>query len=84
MKNTEDLAGQRQKCTGYMLPSFIYPAISSTKLAAFVVRHGAAQKGADYMINDRACVHAIFSITLAARSCSEPINLMDCSTAGAM
>ena len=44
VKNTEDLARQLRKCTGYMLHSFVYPAISSTKFAAFVVRHGAAQK----------------------------------------
>ena len=30
--------------TGYILPSFIYPAISCTKLAAFVVRRGAGGK----------------------------------------
>ena len=65
MKNTEDLARQLRKCTGYMLPSFVYPAISSTKLAAFVVRHGAAQKRAGYVINDRT------SKTLATRSCPQ-------------
>ena len=35
---TEDLARQLQKCTGYMLPSIVYPAIGSTKFAAFIVR----------------------------------------------
>ena len=34
LKNTEDLARQLRKCTGYMLPPFVYPAISSTKLMA--------------------------------------------------
>ena len=45
VKTTEDLARELQKCTGYMLPSFVYPAISCTKLAAFVVRRGAGRKG---------------------------------------
>ena len=57
VKTTEDLARQLQKCTGYMLPSFVYPAISCTKLAAFVIRRGAGRKSAGYAINDRTCVH---------------------------
>ena len=56
MKATEDLARQLQKCTGYMLQSFVYPVISCTKLAAFVVRRGAGRKRAGYAINDRTYV----------------------------
>ena len=45
MKSTEDLARQVQKCAGYMLPSLVYPAISSTNPAAFVVRHNVGKRG---------------------------------------
>ena len=57
VKNTEDLARQVRKCAGYMLPSLVYPAISSTSPAAFVVQHNAGQKRAGHAINDRMCVH---------------------------
>ena len=60
VKSTEDLARQVRKCAGYMLPSFVYPAISSTNPAAFVVRHNAGQKRAGHAINDRTRVHHIF------------------------
>ena len=46
MKTTVDLARQLRKCTGYMLPSLVYPAISSTKFASLVVRHSAGRKRA--------------------------------------
>ena len=46
VKTTVDLARQLRKCTGYMLPSLVCPAISSTKLASFVIRHSAGQKRA--------------------------------------
>ena len=71
VKTTGDLARQLRKCTGYMLPSFVYPAISSTKLAAFVVRHNAGRKRAGHAINDGTCVHHFLSIALAAYTCSE-------------
>ena len=35
VKNMENLARKLRKSAGYMLPSFVYPATSSTKLAAF-------------------------------------------------
>ena len=57
VKTAGDLARQLRKCAGYMLPSFIYPAISSTKLTMFPVRHTARQKRAGQAINDRTCVH---------------------------
>ena len=71
VKTTVDLARQLRKCAGYMLPSLVYPAISSTKLAAFVVRHNAGQKRAAHAINDGTCVHHFLSIALAAHTCSE-------------
>ena len=71
VKTTEDLARQLRKCTGYMLPSLVYPAISSTKLAAFVIRHNAGRKRAGHAINDVTCVHHFLSIALAAYTCSE-------------
>ena len=33
VKTTGDLARHLRNCTDYMLPSLVYPAISSTKLA---------------------------------------------------
>ena len=65
VKTMEDLARQLQKCTGYMLPSFVYPAINCTKLAAFVSRYRTGRKRAGYMINDLTCVHAFLSIIRA-------------------
>ena len=70
-ETTVDLARQLRKCAGYMLPSLVYPAISSTKLAAFVVRHNAGQKRAGHAINDGTCVHHFLSIALAGHTCSE-------------
>ena len=72
MKPTEDLARQLQKCTGYMLPYFVYPAISCTKLAAFVVRRGAGRKRAGYAINQWDMRSRFLSVTRATRNCSEP------------
>ena len=66
VKTAGDLAKQLRKCAGYMLPSFIYPTISSTKLTMFPVRHTARQKRAGQAINDRACVQ---SITLVEHGC---------------
>ena len=57
VKTAGDLARELRKCTGYMLPSFIYPTISSTKLTIFPVRHTARQNRAGQAINDRTCVH---------------------------
>ena len=71
VKTTGDLARQLRKCTGYMLPSLVYPAISSTTLAAFVVRHNAGRKRAGHAINDGTCVHHFLSIALAAYTRSE-------------
>ena len=71
VKTTGDLARQLRKCTGCMLPSLVYPAISSTKLAAFVVRHNAGRKRAGHAINVGTCVHHFLSIALAAYTCSE-------------
>ena len=76
VENTENFGKQ---CTGYMLPPFVYSAISSTKLAAFVVRRTAGRKGRGYVINDRTCVH---DFGLATRSCSGPIKFYGCSTSG--
>ena len=57
VKTAGDLARELRKCTGYMLPSFIYPTISSTKLTIFPIRHTARQNRAGQAINDRTCVH---------------------------
>ena len=62
----EDLARQLQKYTGYMLPSLVYPPISSTKLGAFVIRHSAGRKRAGYVINAWPCVNRLSSIAMAA------------------
>ena len=70
VKTTGDLARQLRKCTGYMLPSLVYPAISSTKLAAFVIRHNAGRKRAGHA-NDGTCVHHFLSVALVAYTCSE-------------
>ena len=69
VKTTGDLA--RQLRTGYILPSLVYPAIRSTKLAAFVVRHNAGRKRAGHAINDGTCVHHFLSTSLATYTCSE-------------
>ena len=71
VKTAGDLARQLRKCTGYMLPSLVYPAISSTKLAAFVIRHNAGRKRAGHAINDGTCVHHFLSVALVAYTCSE-------------
>ena len=71
VKTMGDLARQLRKCTGYMLPSLVYPVISSTKLAAFVVQHNAGRKRAGHAINDGTCIHHFLSIALAAYTCSE-------------
>ena len=72
VKSTEDLARQVRKCAGYMLPSLVYPAITSTTPAAYVVRYNAGQKRADHAINDHGRAFTIFlSIALAAYTCSE-------------
>ena len=47
------------------------PRLSSTKLAAFVIRHNAGRKRAGHAINDGTCVHHFVSIALAAYTCSE-------------
>ena len=59
-REKEDLARQVRKCADYVVPSLVYPAISSTNPAAIVVRHNAGQKRAGHAINDRTCAHHIF------------------------
>ena len=71
VKTTGDLGRQLRKCIDYMLPSLVYPAISSTKLAAFVIRHNAGRKRAGHAINGGTCVHHFLSVALVAYTCSE-------------
>ena len=46
---TKELAKLFRKCTGYMLPSLVYPAI---RLSTVIVLHGDGQKWLGYPINE--------------------------------
>ena len=69
VKTTEHLARQLQKCTGYMLPSFVYTAISCTELAAFVVWRELGEKGRSLIGQAHDLI--FLSLTRATWSCSE-------------
>ena len=69
VKTAVNLARQLRKCTGYMLPSLVYPTISSTKLAsAFDTALGERGRGHAIIL-----CSAFLSIALAAHSCSESV-----------
>ena len=83
VKTMEDLARLLRKCTGYMILSLIYPAINTTKLAAFVDRAELGEKG---RVTRSRIGHAftIFCPLLWLQSFSEPDKFLGCSISGTM
>ena len=67
---TIDLARQLQKCTGYMLPSLVYPAISSVSQISLPSSLGTMLGEEDRSRDQQWDMHSPFlSIALAAYTC---------------